>query len=588
MPFDGLTMHQLTKEIKDLVVDAKIDKIHQPENDEIVLHLRKNKSNFALLLSSDSNLPYFNIVDQKKKNPQTAPMFCMLLRKHLGGGKIIGFEQLELERVLIITISSKDELGNFSDKKIIFEIMGKHSNISLIDHEDKIIDCIKRIPLGVNRFRQLFPGISYLYPPNEKMDPRVVDKEAFSKILWGEEPLFKALYLNFQGFSPILAKEVCLMANLDTNRQASDLKASEKETLYIAMKNFIHDVLEDRVKPQVIYKKGFGLKDLSLVPLTPYDDQYDVTYYESVIDMVNGYYSNKNTVNKLLQRSHHLRKSIQSKIDRLKKKIKYLKKDLLEAEKADRYKIKGELILAYIYQVEKGMSSVTLNNFYDQEKPITIDLDHRLSPSDNAQAYFKKYSKLKTAQIKVKEQLKLTADEIKYLEQVLVSAEQAVDEETIDEIKEELILSGYLRRKVKHQKKKNKASSPHHYITSDGYHVYVGKNNFQNDHLTFKDAHKTDLWLHTKDIPGSHVILKDPGDPLPETGLLEAANIAAYHSKGQNSSQVPVDYTPVKNIKKPNGGKPGMVIFHTHQTLFVTPDENLVTSLMADKKTKNS
>jgi len=579
MPFDGLTMHALTEEIRAIALDSKIDKIHQPESDEIVLHLRKNKNNYTLLLSSDSNLPYFNLVTHKKQNPITAPMFCMLLRKHIGGGRIIGFDQLELERVLVITVASKDELGNDTEKRIVFEIMGKHSNISLIDEADKIIDCIKRIPIGVNRYRQLFPGITYLYPPNDKQDPRHVDLEKFNQILDGDLPVFKALYMACQGFSPIVAKEICLNSMLDPNLSVDQLNQDQMADLYQATKLHISTLLQGKTSPQVIYQEGFGIKDLTLVDLSPYETGYEINYFDNVIEMVNGYYGNKNTVNKALQRSYHLRKSIQGKIDRLKKKLKYLQKDLKQAEKADQYKVKGELILAYMYAIEKGQKQVSLENFYDNQKLITIDLDDRLSPSDNAQVYFKKYNKFKTAQVKVKEQMAISEAEILYLDQVLTLAEHAEDENAVEAIKEELILSGYLRRKQKHKKQKKLKNPPHQYKTSDGYTVLVGKNNIQNDELTFKLSSKTDLWLHTKDIPGSHVILKCNNQEPTDTAIQEAAMIAAYHSKGQTSSQVPVDYTPIKQVKKISGGKPGMVIFHTNKTLYVTPKEQEVLAL---------
>lgn len=574
MPFDGITIHALTDEIRTIIVGSRIDKIHQPENDEIVFHIRHDRKNYKLLLSADSNLPYFGMIDVKKENPVTAPMFCMLLRKHLAGGRIVDFEQLELERVIILTVESRTELGDLTIKKVIFEIMGKHSNITLVDEDYKIIDCIKRIALGVNRYRQLFPGITYLYPPNDKKDPRNENKEGFISLISKSEsrPVFKHIYMNYQGISPVIAKEFCIQAGIDFNRLQETLSENEVEELSKAFLSFFDDYNHKVFNYQVVYLNNQALKDLTIVDLSPYkSDEFEVKYFDSTIEIVNEYYSNKNTVNKLLQRSHNLRKSIQGKIDRQKKKIQNLEEDLLFAEKADDYKIKGELILANIYKIEKGMNKVIVDNFYNNNEKMSISLDIRLSPADNAQRLFKRYNKFKTAQIKVLEQLERTEHEIEYLEHVLHNLEQSPDQSNFEEIKEELMLSGYMKSKQRDKKKKKIKNEPFHYLSSQGFEILVGKNNLQNDHITLKVASKSDIWLHTKNIPGSHVIIRAYGKEVPETTLKEAAMIAAYHSKAKESSQVPVDYTAVRHIKKPNGAKPGMVIFSTNSTLYVTP-----------------
>jgi len=578
MPFDGITINALTDEIKSIIVGNRIDKIHQPENDEIILHIRHARKNYKLLLSADSNLPYFGLTELKKENPKEAPMFCMLLRKHLAGGKVIDFQQLEMERVIILTVESRTELGDLTIKKLIFEIMGKHSNITLVDEDYKIIDCIKRIALGVNRYRQLFPGITYLYPPNEKMDPRIETLEGFKDKLNNEKPLFKHIYMTYQGISPIIAKDICIKSNIDFNLTVDFIDDHEITRLASSFVDFFSNFKQHN---QVIYMKNNALKDLTIADLTPYQsDEYIVKTFDSVIEVVNEYYANKNTVNKLLQRSHDLRKSIQGKIDRQKKKIQNLEEDLLYAEKAVQFKIKGDLILANIYRIEKGMNKVTVQNFYENNEDITLQLDIRLSPADNAQKLFKRYNKLKTAQTKVLEQLEKTEHEIEYLNQVLHNLEASPDQNNFEEIKEELILTGYLRRKQKDKKKKAIKNSPYLYVSSEGFEILVGKNNLQNDEITLKLASKSDVWLHTKDIPGSHVIVRTKGKELPEQTIREAAMIAAYHSKGKSSSQVPVDYTEVRYIKKPNGAKPGMVIFSTNNTVYTTPIEEDVMKLL--------
>lgn len=582
MPFDGMTIHILTDEIKNTILESKVDKIHQPEQDEIVLHLRKDRKTYKLLLSADSNLPYFSLTELKKENPIQAPMFCMLLRKHLSGGRVIDIEQLELERVIIITIEARDELGDIKSKRLIFEIMGKHSNLTLVDENDKIIDCIKRIALGVNRYRQLFPGITYLFPPNDKKDPRNITFDTFKDDFKSEgKPLFKHIYMTYQGISPVIAKEICIKSYIDFKENSLNVKAFE--LLYKNFKDTIDQL--NKAKPQVIYQKNQALKDFTFMDLSPYED-FDKKYFDTTIGMVNEYYANKNTVNKLLQRSHDLRKSIQGKVDRLNKKLQNLEEDLLYAETAEKFKIKGDLILSNLYRMEKGMKKIRLENFYDEMKPIDIDLDYKLSPSDNAQKFFKRYNKLKTAQVKVMEQIEKTYHEIDYLEHVIVNLEQSPDSTNIEDIKDELSQSGYLRRKASKQKKQSK-SQPYHYISSDGFHIFVGKNNLQNDQLTLKTSHKYDLWFHTKDIPGSHVIVKTENQEVPNSTLEEAALIAAYHSKAKESSLVPVDYTEIRNIKKPNGAKPGMVIFSTNQTVYVTPkEEEIVKLLFSNKKTE--
>ena len=366
MPFDGITIHALTEEISEYLVGSKIDKVHQPESDEIVLLIRKDRKNLRLLLSADSNLPHFSVSSSKKENPTQAPMFCMLLRKHLSGGKILSIEQLGLERVLIITIESKSELGDFSIKRIIFEIMGKHSNITLVDENDKIIDCIKRIALGVNRYRQLFPGITYMYPPNEKVDPRNTKRDDFVKTIKSTDSikLFKYIYMTYQGISPIISKEICLNAEVDFNIEIVNLTDDDLVRLYDSFIKFFNSIDNKKYFKNVVYNKDLSLKDLSVVSLSPYEsDEFIVTEFDLVNEVVNEYYANKNTVNKLLQRSHNLRRSVQSKIDKSYKKISNLKKDLQFADNAEDYKIKGDLILANLYRIERGMNKVKVENF---------------------------------------------------------------------------------------------------------------------------------------------------------------------------------------------------------------------------------
>lgn len=582
MPFDGITIHALTEEISNILIGSKIDKIHQPETDEIIIIIRKDRKNLRLLLSADSNLPHFSISDSKKENPTQAPMFCMLLRKHLSGGKILNIEQLGLERILILSIESKNDFGDLSVKRIIFEIMGKHSNITLVDENDKIVDCIKRIALGVNRYRQLFPGITYVYPPIIKLDPRNVSADEFKASLRSADPeiLFKYIYIIYQGISPIISKEICLRAGVDFNQNIDNLSDNDVEKLYLSFVNFFKSIENKEYYKNVVYNKNKSLKDLSVVHLSQYENgEFVIAEFETVNDVVTNYYANKNTVNKLLLRSLNLRKSVQTKIDKLNKKLKHLEKDLASADNAEEFKIKGDLILSNIHRIKRGMDKIIVENYYDENNEIEIPLDIMKSPSDNAQQYFKKYNKLKTAQTKVFEQFEQTNLDLEYLEQVLLNIEQSTDHQNIEDIKEELILSGYIKKKYKTEKKKRTKSTPLEYKSSDGFKILVGKNNIQNDQLTLKIASNSDVWLHTKIIPGSHVIIRTHGKEVPEQTLSEAAMIAAYHSKAKGSSQVPVDYTEVRNVKKPNGAKPGMVIYSTNSTIYTTPDENMVLSL---------
>jgi len=591
MPFDGIVINSLVSELKEKLVEGRIDKIHQPEKDELIIHIRGFKTNYKLLISADSRLGHITLTDAKKVNPTTPPMFCMLLRKHIAGSRIIDITQMEMERIIAISVEGRNELGDTVVKDLIIETMGKHSNIVLIDKSTgKIIDSVKRIPFGTSRSRQLLPGLTYEAPPNFKTNLLTTSYEDFISALedyqnnTSDEKIHKFIYMTYQGVSPIIGKELCLNANIDKNLQLSLLKPVDKEKLWHQLVQLRNQIKDQNFAPIVALDSQGISKDFSCFDLNVYSqsEDFEVLRPSSTTDAINAFFAKRDINNRLMQRSQNLRKTVNAKVDKLSKKIKNLKGDLHFAENADEDKIKGELIIANIYVITKGDSSAKLTNYYDPEaKEIEIPLDIRLSPSDNAQKYFKKYNKLKTAQIKVQEQLEIAELEIAYLENVLVNIEISSDNKNIEEIQQELIQEGYLKKKYLKKAKKAVKSKPLKYKSSDGFDILVGKNNTQNDELTLKTASNADIWLHTKIIPGSHVIIRTQGNEVPDQTIREAAMIAAYHSKARGSSQVPIDYTEVRNVKKPNGAKPGMVIYETNSTVYVTPEEAEVEKLKA-------
>ena len=537
-----------------------------------------------MLSCSASNPRVYLANNYKKENPINAPMFCMLFRKYIQGGNIVNISQIGFERIIKISVESFDELKEKTTKDIIIEIMGRHSNIILThSFDNKIIDSAKRIPPSVSRVRQILPGQTYVLPPKQdKLNPiDEVSLNLFVDTLTSfNGPIFKAIYSKFLGVSPVIAKEICFRANIDENTLIDEISSNDISKVYKEFHNLFKFINDNIYNPSMIIDESIDkVLDFSCINLSQFSN-LSIINDDSISKILENYYATKDIKDRIHQRSSDLRKSISIKLDRLYNKLNKQEKELIESENAEIYKIKGELITSYIYMIEKGMESVEVANFYDPEyKNITISLNPNFTPSENAQKYFKKYNKMKTAKKEITSQIEITKEEINYLENIILSIENCENLAELMDIREELSKVGYLRAKNNIKKETKLTTKPHEFISSNGFKILVGKNNKQNDNLTLKIASNEDIWMHTKNIPGSHVIIKTEGKEVPDETIFEGAMLAAFFSKSKMSSQVPVDYTKKKNVKKPNGSKPGMVIYETNSTIYVTPTEELIAKL---------
>lgn len=564
MALDGIFLSSLLTDLKESIVDSKIDKINQPEKDEIILQLRKNRSNIKLLISASSQFSRLHITNIQKENPLKAPLFLMVLRKYLVGGLITDITQKDSDRIVTIHVSSRDELGFDSKYLLIVEIMGRHSNITLVRERDlKVMESIKHITPDINTYRVLYPGVTYVYPPTStKLNPFDFTEKDLINIL--EDSSYNLdenfFFKNFTGVSKILSKE------LYSNLSSYNYSVKDTERLYKFIKNLFNDIKNNPSFNIYVDDNGI-LKDFHAVKLS----SLKAINYEDPSKMLDEFYYKKDKQERLHSRSQNLQKLIHTNIERCNKKEKILENTLEDCKSKEDFKVKGDLLTSFIYSFKKGDKSITLQNFYDENLPdVEIKLNPNKSPSENVQIYYKKYNKLKKAEEEAYIQLEKNEDELKYLNSVLTNILNADSYDEIEEIKNELMETGYLKFKKSSQKKKNK-SKPLHFISSDEIDIYVGKNNLQNDYLSLKFANKNYMWMHTKDIPGSHVIICS--NDVPDNTLEEAAILAAFYSKAKTSSKVPVDYTLVKNLKKPNGAKPGMVIYHTNYTMYTEPKE---------------
>ncbi|MDD2189563.1 MAG: NFACT RNA binding domain-containing protein [Eubacteriales bacterium] len=568
MSFDGMVTGAVVHQLQKLLIGGKIEKIYQPEADEIILNIHSGRENHKLYISANSSHSRIHLISETTANPLNPMGFCMLLRKHIQGGRITDIKQMDSERIIEISIDTINELGFSVNKKLIVEIMGKHSNIILVDiTSNKIIDCIKRISIDVNRYRQLLPGQQYVYPPSQGKVPYYGITEAqielFTENIPGNAP--KALLSNIQGISPVIAEEIVYRAGL-----------LEEDRSYTAITHVLNSLVNkigcENTKPKVYLAKDGTPFDFHLFPLITISSYYTEKGFDDISKTVSYYYSNKSSSNRVKQKSSDLVRAVGNSLDKLYLKKQRLSNDLLAAEKSDIYRLYGELLTANLHQINHAVSSVELFNYYSNDN-ISIPLDSRFTPAQNAQKYFKKYSKAKTAVTEKNIQLEETNNDIAYIESVLNYIENANTIEEIEELRLELIEGGYLRKRKNNFKPSRSKVVPFQYTTSDGFRVLVGRNNKENDILTFKTASGKDIWFHTKDIPGSHVILFTDGKRVTDSAIFEAASLAAYHSKGRESENVPVDYTQVRHVKKPNGAKPGMVIFTDNKTVYVNPKE---------------
>lgn len=570
MAFDGITVAALVQELRDNLTGGRIAKIAQPEPDELLLTIKTPTGQRKLYISASASLPLIYLTDENKLSPMTAPNFCMLLRKHIGNGRITSISQPKLERIISLHIEHLNELGDLCEKKLIIEIMGKHSNIIFCDDKDMILDSIKHVSAQMSSVREVLPGRTYFIPDTmEKSDPLSVNEKKFLDTLKEKPvPLGKAIYTSFTGISPVIAEDICFLAGLDSQLPASELDEDTFLHLFRQFSYYMDDIRGCHFHP-CIYYDGTSPKDFGAVALSHFSN-YTKQEFTSISEALNTYYATKNTLTRIRQKSADLRHVVQTALERNRKKYDLQKKQLRDTENREKYKVYGELIHTYGYNLAPNSRELTALNYYTNEE-ITIPLDPTLTPAENAQKYFNKYNKQKRTFEALTELIQETADDIHYLESISNSLDIALTEADLIQIKEELMQTGYVRRK--YTKKKEKITSrPMHYISSDGYHMYVGKNNLQNEELTFSFANGNDWWFHAKGAPGSHVIVKTGGDELPDRTFEEAGRLAAYYSKNRGSDKVEIDYVEKKHVKKPNGSKPGFVVYYTNYSLVIDSD----------------
>ncbi|MFC2950166.1 Rqc2 family fibronectin-binding protein [Virgibacillus sediminis] len=569
MPFDGIVTRAVTEELKEEILPGKITKIHQPTETELVFTVRSRGKKRTLLFSIHPTYARFHLTDDVYQNPKEPPMFCMVLRKHLSGAIIEEIEQYGMERIITFSVRTRNEIGDISYKSLVMELMGKHSNVMLVDKDKgQIVDSLKHISMAQNRHRTILPGHEYKLPPmQDKWNPLEMDSGQLTRKLdFNAGKLEKQIVGTLVGFSPFIARELTNRAGLGSTQN------------YVEEFKQMQDQMNRHQYEPAIYRNG--KEDFHVLPILSRDGEKET--FSSVNRMLDSFYSRKAERDRVKQQAKDLYRFIKNEKDKNHRKLKKHKQTLKKAEDADRYQKLGELLTAHLHLVKNGDSSVKVVDYYDPEqKELTIELNPNKTPSENAQTYYKTYQKLKNSKRAVEVEMDKAQEELEYLDQLMQQIDVASTED-IEEIREELREEGYLSKQKNRSKNKNKPKKPNpeKYESTDGTAILVGKNNKQNEYVTTKLAHRDDIWLHTKDIPGSHVIIRS-SDPSEET-LLEAAEIAAYFSKSQASSSVPVDYTKIRHVKKPNGAKPGFVTYDHQKTLYVTPREKTIQSLRAD------
>lgn len=577
MAFDGITIANIVHELNRNLLDGRINKIAQPETDELLLTIKTPAGQRRLSISASASLPLIYLTEGNKPSPMTAPNFCMLLRKHINNGRITKIWQPKLERIIHFEIEHLDELGDLCKKELIVEIMGKHSNIIFCSEDGTIIDSIKHVSSQMSSVREVLPGRTYFIPDTmEKSDPLSVSFAEFQRVLTEKPmPLAKAVYTSFTGISPVAAEEICYLSGIDSAITPRELSGDLLTHLYRQFTLYFEEVSAGRFSP-AIYYHGAEPKEFSSLPLTHFS-QYIRKEYDSISRLLEDYYAEKNTLTRIRQKSVDLRRVVQTALERNRKKYDLQAKQLRDTENREKFKVYGELIHTYGYNLEPGAKKLEALNYYTNEM-ITIPLDGTKTPQENALKYFEKYNKQKRTFEALTSLIEETKDDISYLESVSNALDIALSEDDLTQIKEELIESGYIRRKF--TKKKVKITSrPFHYLSSDGYHIYVGKNNLQNEELTFHFASGNDWWFHAKGIPGSHVIVKTNGEELPDRTFEEAGKLAAYYSKNRGSEKIEIDYIEKKHVKKPKGGKPGFVVYYTNYSLMIDSDISQIKQL---------
>ena len=586
MALDGIFLHFLTRELQDFI-GARVDKIVQPSREEIILHLRGRETAGKLLLSGGAAAPRVHLIEDAPENPKTPPMFCMLLRKRLAGGRLIGVKQMGLDRILRLEFEARNELGDPVQVIIFLEIMGRHSNLILTEENGKIIDAIRRVDITTSRVRQVLPGMTYVLPPSqnklsllEAQPSAIVERVSSGR----EVELSKALMEHVEGFSQLVCREAAYYATRGEEVLATQLTQEHKERLSFFLCGVAEVLQKGTPTPTMVLEPAGRPKDFCCLPIHQYGTTMLTREYPSCSALLESFYADRERMERVRQRSGDLLNLLAATSDRIARKLAYQREELIECADREQLRQKGDLISANLYHIRQGDTKIRVVNFYDPAgEELEIELDPRLTPAQNAQRYYALYRKADTAEKYLKKLIAQGEEELIYVDSVFDALTRADGETELEAIRQELRDSGYLRRisRTASGKKPPKAQKiPYlRYRSSEGYLILCGRNNLQNDHLTIKEADKQDIWLHTQKIPGSHVIIRGVGEEMPDVTLEEAAAIAAYNSKGRGSSKVPVDYTRVRNVRKPNGSKPGMVIYETYWTILAEPDEELVRSL---------
>ena len=558
MAFDGIMMTMVRREMSDVLIGSRVNQIYQPARDELVFAFRTQQGTKKVLIRlSDS--PRVHISSCSIENPPVPPMLCMLLRKRLGGARLSDITQPKNERVLCLHFEALNEIGDREKLKLYIEIMGRYSNAVLTDGEDRVIDTVRRIDFSVSEERVLLPKMPYELP---RMQDKLCIEENEPETICERIDMFggddRAALNTIQGISPMIAREICYRAEKDSMlEQVSALKRL---------------VEEGKGEPTLIYRADGSPMDFAFMDIRQYEGALTVRRFETFGELLDTFFSDRDRLARMKARSADIGKLLNNGIDRLSRKINLQRADLKKCADREQLRIKGDLLQANLYRIERGATSVTVENFYDENNAtVTIRLDPTVSPAMNAQRCYKEYNKAKTREVMLTEQIQKATEELAYLESVQEMLSRCESEAELSAIREELREQGYIKTQKGASKRKDKPLPPIEYESSDGFRILVGRNNKQNDQLTLRTANKNDLWLHTKEIHGSHVIIVADGKEISDTAIMEAARIAAMHSKGKDSAQVPVDYTRVKNVSKPNGALPGKVIYVNYNTVYVTP-----------------
>ena len=582
MAYDGVTLYHLINEFKPLLIGGRIRKIYQPEIDEIRLLVNLGNQKKHLLLSANASNPRVYMTEKIKENPSAAPSFCMVLRKYLLNGTIIDIAQHETDRIMELSVTAKNDFNEIVVRKLLVEIMGRNSNIILVDESMKILDSLKKVGSTSSRYRQILPGRDYVYPPeNSRLSFLNLDANHLNELLsdYKDSSVEKVFVQALLGISPNISREIAFRSGIDPQTSVSGLSKKHKQFLCEAFTQVINEIRQ-KSEPVIIYL-GRKMVDFSTIDLHYLRSDHRFEAYPSISEMLEAYYFMRDKALRFKTRAANLRQQLDILVRKNIKKLDNLQQDVDASHKNEKFKLYGDLITANIFAIEKGQEVATLINYYDPDCPtIDIPLKVNRTPAQNAQHYYKKYNKSKTALKHLASYILETEEKIYYLESLVNSLEQSTELAVLDEIRHEFLHSEFNKKAIsKEDKKKQLPSKPLHYISSEGFHIFVGKNNYQNDFISTKMGKNEDCWLHVKDAPGSHVLIVAGGRFITEKTLLEAGNLAAWFSKSRGSSNVPVDYLEFKYLKKPSKAKPGMVVFTNQNTMYVTPTQDGVESI---------